>query len=213
MNISNFSRLGSTAVAAFALVATVTAFAHNAIGQTTASPSGSHMTVANPASLSGPRAETVYEAIRNQLRQNYGSAGDPVTSEYQSWKRYNSAPYRSAVHGERFLNNYANRLASSYGRYEKLGVMPPGAMIAKDSFTVTEKGHVMTGPFFLMEKKAAGFNPASGDWLYMMIRPGGGLLGITRGRGSENVKFCADCHNTAPPGQDRLFLMPKKVRR
>ncbi len=63
------------------------------------------------------------------------------------------------------------------------------------------------------DKRPPGFNPASNDWLFMMIRPDGGLVGITQGRGAENVAFCSDCHNRAPAGQDNLFLMPENVRR
>lgn len=203
MEISVFNRLGLVALGAFAVVATA------AIAQTR----GAHMTIADPASLSGDRAEAVYQAIRYNIRRNYSVSGDPVVTAYQSWQRYNTVPYRSGPHGERFVNNYANRSAARYARFEKLGTMAPGAIIAKDSFTVTKTGQVMTGPFFLMEKKAPGFNSASNDWLFMMIRPDGGLVGITRGRGSDKVAFCAECHNKAPAGQDNLYLLPKKVRR
>lgn len=203
MDISILNRLGLSALAAVAVVATA------AIAETR----GAHMTIADPAALSGDRAEAVYQAIRSQISGNYSVSGDPVVSAYQSWQRYNTAPYRSSLHGERFVNNYANRSAARYARFEKLGAMPPGAIIAKDSFNVTKSGQVLTGPFFLMEKKPPGFNPASNDWLFMMIRPDGGLVGITRGRGSDNVVFCAECHNKAPAGQDNLYLLPKKVRR
>ncbi len=205
---SMMKRLGLSAVTAVAVVAAVVA-----IAQTRKAPAGAHMEIADPAALSGDRAEAVYQAIRYQVAQNYRASGDPVVTEYQTWQRYNTAPYRSSLHGERFVNNYANPLASRYARFEKLGAMPPGAMVAKDSFTVTEAGQVQTGPFFLMEKKAPGFDPAGGDWLFMMIRPDGGLVGMTGGRGSKNVKFCAECHNKAPAGQDHLYLLPREVRR
>lgn len=201
-----FNCLGVMALAAVAAAAV-------AVAQTTEAPPTSHMTIANPASLSGARAESVYQAIRTRIRDNYRVSGDPVVSVYQSWRRYNSVPYRSSNHGERFVNNYANDLAAGYGRFEKLGKMPPGAMVVKDSFTVTKDGGVMSGPFFLMEKKAPGFNADSGDWLFMAIRPDGGLLGMTKGLRSENVAFCAECHSKAPDGQDHLFLLPVAVRR
>jgi hypothetical protein len=174
---------------------------------------GSHMTIADPAALSGSRAESVYQAIRAALRQNYTKSGDPAAAAYQNWRRYNSVPYRSRPHGERFLNNYANRLAAGYGAYEKLKPLPPGAVVVKDSFTVTEHGQVMTGPFFLLEKKSPGFNPKTGDWLFMMIRPDGRVAGITGGRNSGNVTFCAACHTKAPKGQDGLYFLPREVRR
>jgi hypothetical protein len=171
-----------------------------------------HPRVVNPANLSGARAESVYQAIRDAMRRQYGHSSDPVTLAYQGWRRYTTAPYRSAVHGERFLNNYANNVAKRYELYEKVGQMPPGAIIAKDSFTVTAGGVVATGPLFLMEKKPKGFDPKTGDWLYMMIRPDGTPLGDAWDRNTDSVAFCAKCHNTAPPGQDHLFFMPKEVR-
>ncbi len=206
MEISVFNRLGLVALGAFAVVATA------AIAET-AETQGTHMTIADPASLSGDHAEAVYQAIRNQIGRNYSVSGDPVVTAYQSWQRYNTAPYRSGPHGERFVNNYANRSAARYARFEKLGTMPPGAIIVKDSFTVTKSGQVMTGPFFLMEKKAPGFNPASNDWLFMMIRPDGKITGITGGKGQKNVAFCAECHRKAAAGHDGLYFMPQQVRR
>lgn len=186
-------------------------FAPHAAGQQTVPDA--HMTIPDPASLSGARAEGVYQAIRRQLMIRYLRSGDPVAAQYQSWTRYSTAPYRSSSHGERFLNNYANSLAPDYGKFEAAGSMPEGALIAKDSFVVTDDGKVMTGPFFLMEKREEGFNPESGDWLYMMIRADGSLAGITGGQGSRSVKFCADCHNKAPENQDSLYFLPKEVRR
>ena len=175
--------------------------------------SQSHMVIADPATLSGARAESVYRSIRSILGQRYLESGDPVAGAYQNWKRYNAAPYRSSLHGELFVNNYANPLAKRYGRFEKLGRLPPGAIVIKDSFTVTERGEVMTGPLFLMEKKEAGFNKASNDWLYMTIRADGSIEGLTGGQGAENVEFCAACHNKAPAGQDNLYFLPEEIRR
>jgi hypothetical protein len=36
--------------------------------------------------------------------------------------------------------NYANEKASNYGKYENSGKMAPGAVTAKNSFTVDGKG-------------------------------------------------------------------------
>ena len=173
---------------------------------------GHHLRVVGPASLSGARAESIYQAIRNAMRRNYALSGDPVTLAYQGWQRFSAYPYRSAVHGERFVNNYANETAKRYGHFEKAGQMPVGAIVAKDSFTVTESGNVMTGPLFMMEKKPKGFDPNAGDWLFLMIRPDGTLAGETGNRNTESVAFCVTCHNTAPPAQDHLFFMPPEVR-
>ena len=174
---------------------------------------GSHMVLANPADLSGARAEAVYLAIRRNMRTHYLASGDPVMGAYQTWPRYNKVPYRSAPHGELLVNNYANPTASGYGRYEKIGKLPPDSVVVKDSFVVTDSGEVMTGPLFFMEKREPGFNAASNDWLYMMIEPSGAVVGITKGKNAAAVAFCADCHNKAPKGQDNLMLLPEEVRR
>ena len=175
-------------------------------------PLKTHLTIANPANLSGARAEEVYRAIRDPLRADYAQSDDPVALQYMGWKRYNTAPYRSTQYGERFVNNYANDEAAGYIKYETLGRLPPGAMIAKDSFAVSDQGAILTGPLFLMEKMEPGFNARDGDWRYMMIRPDGSIAGLSGGVNAENVAFCAECHNTAPKSQDRLFLMPERVR-
>lgn len=171
-----------------------------------------HLRIADPASLSGVRAEGVYQAIRDAMRRDYALSSDPVTLAYQGWQRFSVQPYRSAVHGERFVNNYANEAARRYGLFEKAGQMPAGAILAKDSFAVTATGAVMTGPLFMMEKKPKGFDPNTGDWLFMMIRPNGTLVGEMWDRNSASVAFCVKCHNTAPPQQDHLFFMPGDVR-
>ncbi|MBT5046908.1 MAG: hypothetical protein HOM58_00270 [Rhodospirillaceae bacterium] len=172
----------------------------------------SHMVIADPAALSGTRAESVYQSIRWTMRGHYLDSGDPVTGAYQTWPRYNKVPYRSSLHGEIFVNNYANPLARHYGKFEKLGRLPEGAIVIKDSFTVTERGEVMTGPLFLMEKKEPGFNVTSNDWLFMTIAADGTVEGMTKGKGAKKVQFCATCHNKAPGGHDNLYFLPEEIR-
>jgi hypothetical protein len=172
-----------------------------------------HMMIADPASLSGERAEAVYQSIKDILRRQYMSSGDPVTAAFQSWRRPNREPYRSGVHGQRFVNHYANDLAQDYGDFKSGKPFPEGSIIVKDSFAVTETGEVMSGPMFLIEKKEKGFNPRSKDWLFMMIKPNGEIVGITKGAGDSKMQFCADCHSQAPDGQDQLYFMPESVRR
>ena len=111
-----------------------------------------HPKIANPASLEGEQAESVYQAIRESLRRNYANSGEPEAVAYQSWKRFNAVPYRSPNHGERFVNHYGNDKASEYGKYEDLQPMPQGAIVIKDSFLVTRQGVLKTGPLFVMEK-------------------------------------------------------------
>ena len=171
-----------------------------------------HPRIAAPAALTEARAEEIYQAIRGQIRDNYAASGDPVTLAYQSWKRYNKAPYRSENHGARFVNHYGNDKAAAYGEFEKLDPLPAGAIVIKDSFTVTRSGAVMTGPFFMMEKMPAGFASGAGTWRFLMLRADGSMIGMTGGADSRRVEFCAECHKNAGAERDYLFFMPPRAR-
>ncbi len=171
-----------------------------------------HFMAPNPANLEGERAEGVYLKLLATMREGYKLSKRPTAENYLDWVRYSSAPYRSATHGRRFVNNYANMLANDYARYEEAGVMPEGAVIAKDSFTVTKDGNVSPGPLFIMEKMQAGFNAPSGDWRYSMIMPDGSFFGETKGEGAQQVKFCIGCH-AAVKKNDHLFFIPDKYRK
>jgi hypothetical protein len=136
-----------------------------------------------------------------------------IAQEYQGWERVNTAPYVSATHGSRYVNNYPGpEAAEAYRQFEEIGVMPAGGRIAKDSFTVSPDGRVGVGPLFIMEKMAEGFNEASADWRYAMIMPDGSLFGVTNGPGSQNVQFCAECHAIVADDQDSLYFLPEEFR-
>ena len=147
------------------------------------------------------------------MQAGYNKSGDKYAAAYSTWKIYNTRPYVSGTHGGRFVNNYANAKAKAYGRYEKAGKMPPGAVLAKDSFAVRPNGRTAAGPLFLMEKMHAGFSKASANWRYTLIMPNGQTIGATNGKGSNNVKFCAECHINVAEDQDSMFLLPEEVRR
>ncbi len=171
-----------------------------------------HFRVANPAGLDADRALSVYERIVDKMLAGYALSGLAEARDYRKWTRYNTAPYRSATHGERYVNNYASPAARAYGRFEAAGPMPPGAVLAKDSFTVTADGGVFSGPLFLMEKLPPGTAPDWGDWRYVMVMPDGSIFGDSRGDAPEAVRFCADCHATAG-ATDGLFFVPERFRR
>jgi hypothetical protein len=170
-----------------------------------------HFRVPNPARLSEADALSIYDRIRDDMAAAYRLSRNPLATQFYNWRRYNSAPYLSATHGDRYINNYANAKAKSYGR-KGAGPMPAGAVLAKDSFTVTGQGDVFTGPLFLMEKMAPGFSAKTREWRYTMIMPDGSLFGATNGAGSERVEFCAICHATAGESMDHLFFVPEKYR-
>ncbi len=170
-----------------------------------------HFRVPNPAKISDADAQGVYDKLISTMAKGYAASGDPTAKRYTSWKRYNTAPYKSAGHGRRFLNTYGNERAKAYIKYEKAGKFPVGAILAKDSMAITEEGNVSAGPLFLMEKMEAGFNHVSGNWRYTMIMPDGSIFGITNGEGSKRVDFCVPCH-LAAERNDHLHFLPKKVR-
>ena len=158
------------------------------------------------------QARDAYNANRADMVAGYRLSGVPAAAEYHKWKRYNTAPYRSSTHGNWYINNYANRIGRAYGKYQDAGVMPLGAVLAKDSFAVAADGAMRVGPLFLMEKMEAGFNPDTGDWRYTMIMPDGSVYGVTKGENSANVRFCVPCHAAVGDNRDHLYFPPRGVR-
>jgi len=163
-------------------------------------------------SLNPAAAEKVYRRLRKDMAAAFAMSGKTATKRYQSWRRYNKAPYQSTQHGDRYLNNYANKTAQAYGKFEQSGKLLFGSVLAKDSFTVLKDGGKLPGPIFIMEKMKAGFRPDFGDWRYSMILPDGSFVGQTGGEGAENVEYCGTCHARVPPAHDHMFYLPKKDR-
>ena len=156
--------------------------------------------------LSPEEASRIYEIISNALVKGFAQSGINIVSDYQNWKKYNTAPYISSTHGNHYLNNYANETAKNYGLFEKVGVMPKGSVIAKDSFAITNSDQILLGPLFIMQKMQKGFNRVTRDWKYIQVQPNGKLLGETNGKGASKVKYCIDCHSrNGSPGQLILY--------
>lgn len=170
-----------------------------------------HYRISHPARLAPVEAEKVYQSLAEAMIAGYRTGGNRVAASYRSWQRVNTAPYLSAAHGNLYLNNYVNKAAEAYGRFEKAGTLPPGAIIAKESFVVERTGETRPGPLFVMKKMPAHFNYVSGDWRYIEIQPDGALFGETRGVGAERVEYCIGCH-LARQQYDHLFFVPKAYR-
>jgi hypothetical protein len=171
-----------------------------------------HYRLRDPKPLDSERAAEIYAIAREAMRAGYPLSASRVARDYQSWRRYNTAPYLSARHGNHYLNNYANERALAYGEFEGAGRFPVGAVIAKDSFSVTNSGGILIGPLFIMEKMPQGFNDVSADWKYSLIAPDGTLFGETNGPGSKRVEYCISCH-LAQERYDHLYFIPKDYRR
>ena len=143
----------------------------------------------------------------------YAKAGVDSIDGYMAWQNVANAPYQSATHGSRYVNNYANAIgAEAYAKFEDVGTMPEGSVLPKDSFVVNQDGTVAVGPLFIMTKVAAGQLEETHGWMYRMIMPDGSLFGTTGGAGSERVQFCAECHAAVAEVQDSLFFLPEEFR-
>jgi len=170
--------------------------------------------------ISASQAVKTYDSIRPSLVENYAKSLLPVIVNYDSWYRYNTAPYVSRLHGDRLVNDYANSVAQNSGQFEEGGPLPSGAIIAMDSFKIAPSclplsitaDAVEPGPLFVMEKMEPGFNTETGDWRFSMIEPNGTVYGETKGIGHDQVQFCADCHKGASADRDWLFFLPKEYR-
>lgn len=170
-----------------------------------------HIAVENPAELSPADAEKIYAGLKQSMAENYALSRMDLVDNYLSWKRYNSAPYLSATHGQRFVSNYANDAGSAYGALKDGERYPVGTVLAKDSITVTDEGKTFPGALFVMEKLAAGASPDTADWRYVMIIPDGSLYGDTQGDETEQVQYCHSCHK-AKAKQDFVFFIPDAFR-
>lgn len=172
-----------------------------------------HTRVTNPATLSGPEAEAIYGELAEDMEATFSLSPLAIAQDYHAWARFNAAPYRSATHGQRFVNNYANDVGAAYGLHEASGVMPVGTVLVKDSFTVTDDGMVEAGPLFIMEKMAGGFNYVTGDWRYTLVLADGTVYGQTLGAGDQRVEYCISCHLAAHvQGSDHVFFVPEAFR-
>ena len=158
-------------------------------------------------------AKAVYNCLKGEMKTAYAKSGNLWAKWFLHWQNFSNQPYVSGTHGGRFVSNYASKKAAgAYGKFEKVGKMPQGGVLAKDSFTVTPQGRVSVGPLFLMEKMGGNFDKASGNWRYTLIMPNGQTVGTTNGKGSKNVKFCIECHAAVAQEQDNMFFLPAEFR-
>jgi hypothetical protein len=172
-----------------------------------------HFKINRPGELTKDDANIDYNSIIDGMARSYVASGDETAARYRDWQRFNDAPYLSDAHGNRYVNNYANAIAAEAGYGElKPGVkMPPGAILAKDSFTYTKDNKLFPGALFVMEKLDKGASPKTADWRYVMILPDGSVFGDTTAGGAAKLAFCHDCHNQVAEF-DYLFFVPETYR-
>lgn len=191
------------------LTAVIFSFA-STFGQAHAQDDGesSHVTIENPADLSQSEANKIYDELRKRMADSFALADLAEIDDYQSWTRYNSAPYLSATHGQRFVNNFANSIGSDYGKLGKGEEYPEGTVFAKDSMTVIDDDRIYPGAMFVMEKLAEGAHPSTSDWRYVMVLPDGTTFGDTTGNKPKLVRYCHACH-VSKSSDDFVFFVPE----
>lgn len=163
-------------------------------------------------SLTGAEAEKVYECLAEKLNAGYKKGGKgwinkSYVDNYRSWTRASSFPAAPGVHGDRFLITWVNKTgASEYMKYAEDPNIPAGTLIAKESFSVNNKGKAVAGPLFLMEKTAKGKSPETDDWYYMMVAPNGKPVAV------NVMAACSTCHQGAYAHQGGLGYPVEEAR-
>ena len=71
-----------------------------------------HITIEKAADLSPDEAERIYVRLSELMAKRYSIANMSVANEYRDWMRFNSGPYLSATHGNRYVNNFANTIGA-----------------------------------------------------------------------------------------------------
>lgn len=144
-----------------------------------------------------------------------------VGADYASYVKMNTTPVASETHGGRLVDTYVNAVgAAAY--LDPDAAIPVGTVIVKTSMEV-RAGQVTgeAGPIFVMEKRAAGFDPDHGDWAYAIhwaapperwaAKLGGPIYWRSP---SHKVGYCVECHDNYDrnlgdvPGDQKLKALP-----
>ena len=170
-----------------------------------------HPTIENPANLNPEEIEAVYQKLKEEMASSYALAGEVSISNYQTWKRYNTSPFVSATHGNRYVNSFANAFGKDYGRLPAGAKYPVQTVFAKESITLTEDGKILPGFLFGMEKLSKNASSETGDWRYFVVGPYGSMYGDTTGDEPELVEYCHGCH-IARSESDFVFFVPDEFQ-
>jgi hypothetical protein len=126
-----------------------------------------------------------------------------VGADWESYTKLNKASFMSDTHGGRMVDTYVNPIGlEAFKQGEDL---PVGSIVVKTS---KDRSDGSQGPVFVMEKRAAGFNPDHGDWWFAIHwadppekwkqRLGGGP--IYWRTPSKKAEYCQDCHDNYVTG-------------
>ena len=143
--------------------------------------------------------------------QDYGPL--EVGADYQSYTKVSTEPFESPTHGRRFVEIYVNDVGLA--AYQGDAALPVGSVIVKTSWERDgDEPSEVAGPIFVMEKRAAGFDPERNDWYYALHwakvpdrwAKKMGANQIYWRSPSSKVRYCADCHDN----YDRELGLPAK---
>lgn len=203
---------GASSYSIFKLSGVVTDCVVPRIAASAPADAASEVGPAGGEDLTDDEARAAHACARSAMAAAYGKSGDRNARDYNTWTVYSTAPYTSATHGNRYVNNFANPAGAEYGKFEEGARLPVGSVLVKDSFVVNARGQVVFGVLSLMQKMQAGFNAEFADWRYTMILPTGEVVGTTGGAGADKVAFCAGCHVAVDESQGSLFFVPRRFR-
>jgi hypothetical protein len=83
-----------------------------------------HSRIKNTLDLEDDEALRIYGIVRSSLAEGIAASTMKKYKGNQELRQFNTVPYRSSSHGNRYLNNYANDIGVAYGKYERAGVLP-----------------------------------------------------------------------------------------
>lgn len=137
-----------------------------------------------------------------------GGAGKPaevasggrweLAGRLRTFRRATSRGRSQHMNGDMEAEVLASEEASVYPTLGPLRRLPGGAVLVEAHYAA---GSAAPEVYFAMVKRAPGFDPAGGDWEYLIVEPSGDVA--QRGR----LPLCARCHAEAP--HDRLFGGPR----
>lgn len=126
-----------------------------------------------------------------------------VGADYAQYRRLTEEPFRSLVHGNRWVHVYVNEIGAEAYLAGGGGDIPVGTVVVKTSVqNIDGRPSDIEGPIFVMEKRAPGYAPEHGDWWYAIhwakpppdaVKKFGGPF-YWRGH-SKRVAYCWECHD------------------
>ena len=147
-------------------------------------------------SSSAPTAE------RSAAGDGGALAPSAIPSDFRaSFAKANKARFVSSGHagGRWAVVVYVNATGKEALLAER-GLVPVGTTLVKEHFERSASALAETqarGPIMMMEKRAPGFDPAHGDWRYVVLGSTGELVK------DGPIASCAGCHDDAP--HDHIF--------